>query len=120
MARGHVPLVLLQRCALNPPSRVLHAGRWKHVPVCAAVRCAARVLLCCSFPRARPSPNCTSPPDFGPRSADILGINNLVGLDNLVKLKLDNNKIWKIQNLGHLVNLEWLGVFCMHLFSACV
>lgn len=39
---------------------------------------------------------------------DILGINNLVGLDNLVKLKLDNNKIWKIQNLGHLVNLEWL------------
>jgi len=39
---------------------------------------------------------------------DILGINNLVGLDQLVKLKLDNNKIWKIQNLGHLVNLEWL------------
>lgn len=43
------------------------------------------------------------------RLADILGINNLVGLDSLVKLKLDNNKIWKIQNLDHLVNLQWLG-----------
>ena len=45
------------------------------------------------------------------RDADILGINNLVGLDQLVKLKLDNNKIWKIQNLDHLVNLQWLGAF---------
>jgi Leucine-rich repeat (LRR) protein len=43
------------------------------------------------------------------RAIDILGINNLVGLDSLVKLKLDNNKIWKIQNLDHLVNLQWLG-----------
>ena len=32
-----------------------------------------------------------------------------MGLDSLVKLKLDNNKIWKIQNLDHLVNLQWLG-----------
>ena len=30
-------------------------------------------------------------------------------MDSLVKLKLDNNKIWKIQNLDHLVNLQWLG-----------
>lgn len=36
----------------------------------------------------------------------------MVGLGALVKLKLDNNKIWKIQNLGHLVNLEWLGATC--------
>ena len=28
-----------------------------------------------------------------------------------MKLKLDNNKIWKIQNLDHLVNLQWLGAF---------
>ena len=46
--------------------------------------------------------------------ADILGINNLVGLDSLVKLKLDNNKIWKIQNLEHLVYLQWLGSCFFH------
>lgn len=40
---------------------------------------------------------------------DILSINNLVGLDSLVKLKLDNNKIFKLCNLQQLVNLQWLG-----------
>jgi Leucine-rich repeat (LRR) protein len=55
------------------------------------------VLRLCFLTRSHPA-----------RDADILGINNLVGLDQLVKLKLDNNKIWKIQNLDHLVNLQWL------------
>jgi hypothetical protein len=30
-------------------------------------------------------------------------ISNLWGLDKLVKLQLDNNRIGKIENLGHLV-----------------
>ena len=34
---------------------------------------------------------------------------NLQTLENLRVLRLDNNKISKIENLGHLVNLEWLG-----------
>ena len=63
-------------------------------------RSACCVCLLCFQTRSHPA-----------RDADILGINNLVGLDQLVKLKLDNNKIWKIQNLDHLVNLQWLGAF---------
>eukprot|EP00775_Hariotina_reticulata_P009125 gene9125-9294_t len=35
-------------------------------------------------------------------------ITNLSGLDNLVKLQLDNNQITKIENLNHLTNLTWL------------
>lgn len=35
-------------------------------------------------------------------------IENLVGLDNLVKLCLDNNFIEQISNIGHLVKLKWL------------
>uniref|UniRef100_A0A7S1QTM1 Dynein regulatory complex subunit 3 n=1 Tax=Neobodo designis TaxID=312471 RepID=A0A7S1QTM1_NEODS len=35
-------------------------------------------------------------------------INNLVGVDRLVKLHLDNNSIEKIENLGHLKHLKWL------------
>ena len=34
---------------------------------------------------------------------------NLQTLENLRVLRLDNNKISKIENLSHLVNLEWLG-----------
>lgn len=37
---------------------------------------------------------------------NILKIDNLVGFDKLIKLQLDNNIIEKIENLGHLVNLE--------------
>jgi hypothetical protein len=41
---------------------------------------------------------------------NILKIDNLVGFDKLVKLQLDNNIIEKIENLGHLSNLEvWAG-----------
>lgn len=36
---------------------------------------------------------------------NILRIENLQGLDNLVKLQLDNNIIQKIENLDHLVRL---------------
>lgn len=32
-----------------------------------------------------------------------------MGLDSLVKLKLDNNKIYELTNLDQLVNLQWLG-----------
>jgi len=39
---------------------------------------------------------------------NILKIDNLMGLENLVKLQLDNNVISKIQNLEHLTNLQWL------------
>jgi oligoribonuclease (3'-5' exoribonuclease) len=39
---------------------------------------------------------------------DILRINNLVGLDSLVKLKLDNNKIFKLEHIDQLVHLQWL------------
>jgi Leucine-rich repeat (LRR) protein len=35
-------------------------------------------------------------------------IENLVGLQSLVKLCLDNNQIKEIINLDHLVNLKWL------------
>ena len=35
-------------------------------------------------------------------------IENLVGLESLVKLCLDNNQIREIGNLEHLVNLKWL------------
>jgi len=41
---------------------------------------------------------------------DIAKIDNLVGLKSLTKLQLDNNSITEIENLGHLTNLEWLGV----------
>lgn len=39
---------------------------------------------------------------------NILRIDHLLGFDSLVKLQLDNNIIEKIENLGHLVALEWL------------
>ena len=39
---------------------------------------------------------------------NILKIDNLMGLENLVKLQLDNNVISKIQNLEHLTSLQWL------------
>mmetsp|Transcript_40907 Transcript_40907/g.83700 ORF Transcript_40907/g.83700 Transcript_40907/m.83700 type:complete len:526 (-) Transcript_40907:117-1694(-) len=39
---------------------------------------------------------------------NILKIDNLDGLFSLVKLQLDNNIIEKIENIGHLTNLEWL------------
>lgn len=35
-------------------------------------------------------------------------IDNLVGFSVLTKLQLDNNNITKIENLGHLVTLQWL------------
>lgn len=41
--------------------------------------------------------------------ADILRIDNLIGLDSLKKLQLDNNIIEKIEGLDSLTNLEWLG-----------
>ena len=40
---------------------------------------------------------------------NILKIDNLVGFDKLIKLQLDNNIIEKIENLGHLTNLEARG-----------
>ena len=39
----------------------------------------------------------------------IKGISNLSTFLNLRSLRLDNNKITKIENLDHLVHLEWLG-----------
>ena len=39
---------------------------------------------------------------------DIYKIDHLRGFENLVKLRLDNNLIEHIENLSHLVNLEWL------------
>eukprot|EP00294_Goniomonas_avonlea_P008177 CAMPEP_0114559746 /NCGR_PEP_ID=MMETSP0114-20121206/11084_1 /TAXON_ID=31324 /ORGANISM="Goniomonas sp, Strain m" /LENGTH=706 /DNA_ID=CAMNT_0001745233 /DNA_START=21 /DNA_END=2137 /DNA_ORIENTATION=+ len=39
---------------------------------------------------------------------NILKIDNLVGLDKLVKLQLDNNIIHKIEAVEHLTNLQWL------------
>ena len=39
---------------------------------------------------------------------NVIEIDNLKGMDKLIKLQLDNNIICKIQNLDHLVNLEWL------------
>jgi len=39
---------------------------------------------------------------------NIKKIDNLKGLDHLVKLQLDNNIIDKIEGIGHLVNLRWL------------
>ena len=36
---------------------------------------------------------------------------NLQTLENLRVLRLDNNKITKIENIAHLVNLEWLGAW---------
>jgi len=39
---------------------------------------------------------------------DIVKISNLLGLDNLVKLQLDNNIITRIEGLDTLVNLKWL------------
>lgn len=44
--------------------------------------------------------------DFSFRN--IYEIAHLQGFERLVKLKLDNNKIRKIENVDHLVNLEWL------------
>jgi hypothetical protein len=41
--------------------------------------------------------------------AGIKRIDNLRGLDSLTRLQLDNNSISKIENLGHLTNLTWLG-----------
>ncbi len=43
----------------------------------------------------------------------ILKIDNLAGFDRLVKLSLDCNIIERIENLDHLVNLEWLGEGCL-------
>ncbi len=42
---------------------------------------------------------------------------NLQTLENLRVLRLDNNKISKIENLGHLVNLEWLGEWGLPIWS---
>mmetsp|Transcript_15134 Transcript_15134/g.29750 ORF Transcript_15134/g.29750 Transcript_15134/m.29750 type:complete len:552 (-) Transcript_15134:273-1928(-) len=39
---------------------------------------------------------------------NIYAIDNLLGFEQLLQLKLDNNIIEKIDNLGHLVNLTWL------------
>jgi len=39
---------------------------------------------------------------------DIYKIDHLRGFENLVKLRLDNNLIEHIENLGHLVQLQWL------------
>ena len=39
---------------------------------------------------------------------DIYKIDHLRGFENLVQLRLDNNLIETIENLSHLVNLEWL------------
>ena len=39
---------------------------------------------------------------------DILTIDNLWTFTGLVKLQLDNNMIERIENLGHLVNLQWV------------
>jgi Leucine-rich repeat (LRR) protein len=36
-------------------------------------------------------------------------ISNLTGLDKLVKLQLDNNRITAIENLGHLVSCTLQG-----------
>ena len=41
--------------------------------------------------------------------ADVLKIDNLITFANLVKLQLDNNLIERIENLDHLVSLQWLG-----------
>ena len=38
----------------------------------------------------------------------IVRIDNLHGLEKLVKLQLDNNMITKIENLDHLIHLQWL------------
>ena len=43
-------------------------------------------------------------------------ISNLWGLDKLVKLQLDNNRIGKIENLSHLVGEELLGI-CLAMSS---
>lgn len=37
---------------------------------------------------------------------NILKVENLAGLDNLVKLQLDNNVVQKIENLDHLVSVH--------------
>eukprot|EP01083_Nonionella_stella_P103872 297147_1 len=39
---------------------------------------------------------------------NIYKIDNLKGFENLVKLQLDNNVISRIENMEHLVKLEWL------------
>ena len=41
---------------------------------------------------------------------DILKIDNLDQFKSLVKLQLDNNIIERIEGLGSLVHLEWLGM----------
>ena len=40
---------------------------------------------------------------------DVLKIDNLWALENLTRLQLDNNIIEKIENIGFLKNLTWLG-----------
>lgn len=47
-------------------------------------------------------------------NTEIYQIDNLVCLPNLVQLRLDNNRITRIENLQHLVGLKWLGVFVAH------
>jgi Leucine-rich repeat (LRR) protein len=42
-------------------------------------------------------------------------IANFVGVDNLVKLYLDNNNISKIENLKHLKKLQWLDLSFNHI-----
>ncbi|KAJ1503425.1 Dynein regulatory complex subunit 3 [Coelomomyces lativittatus] len=42
---------------------------------------------------------------------NILKIDHLWQFTSLVKLQLDNNIIEKIENIGHLKNLTWLGMF---------
>jgi len=39
---------------------------------------------------------------------NIVEIDNLIGMEKLVKLQLDNNIIMKIKGLETLVNLQWL------------
>merc|ERR1719499_1573382 len=57
---------------------------------------------------ANPEPDLTKATflDCSRRSVSI--IDHLGGFENLVKLKLDNNKISKIENLSRLVNLRTL------------
>ena len=47
---------------------------------------------------------------------DILKLDNLWRFAGLVKLQLDNNIIEKIEGLGFLVNLQWLGRYFHHVY----
>lgn len=49
----------------------------------------------------------------------IAKIDNLNGLDSLVKLQLDNNQIAKIENIGHLVRSRGAQQFALGAHRAC-